>query len=362
MQDIKIISKASNIAVLHDHRDDVKLVSSSETYALVEVNRGVPGTPGAPGPGVASGGMTGQVLVKKTDDNFDTEWITINIDGVDAETLDGQDGTYYLDYNNFTNTPTIGDGVLYVNGTAGLNGDGTFTANQTTVTEISIAHDVYEYVQPTSNQTTTLSNIDFISTLTISNGHVTGGTKRNLIAGQNITISPQSNGDIEISSPDIYLSDATLSVGITSSTLTLTKNENSQVTLDVSDLYIPLISITKYIRLTTEWQDVGITSEELPTGTYIIQIFANDLGAGGTNNNEYYSGIMSWYNGETDASSELPTDEIVLHRAGGSGDAGLYLRTFRTTAGDPTNLKMQIYSNYENASSANYVFKFRKFI
>lgn len=27
--------------------------------------------------------------------------------GLDADTLDGQDGTYYLDYNNFTNTPTI---------------------------------------------------------------------------------------------------------------------------------------------------------------------------------------------------------------------------------------------------------------
>lgn len=27
--------------------------------------------------------------------------------GANADTLDGQDGTYYLDYNNFTNTPTI---------------------------------------------------------------------------------------------------------------------------------------------------------------------------------------------------------------------------------------------------------------
>lgn len=27
--------------------------------------------------------------------------------GLDADTLDGQDGTYYLNYNNFTNTPTI---------------------------------------------------------------------------------------------------------------------------------------------------------------------------------------------------------------------------------------------------------------
>ena len=30
--------------------------------------------------------------------------------GLDADTLDGQQGSYYLDYNNFTNTPTIGSG------------------------------------------------------------------------------------------------------------------------------------------------------------------------------------------------------------------------------------------------------------
>ena len=31
--------------------------------------------------------------------------------GSDADTLDSQDGTYYLDYNNFTNTPTLFDGA-----------------------------------------------------------------------------------------------------------------------------------------------------------------------------------------------------------------------------------------------------------
>lgn len=361
MQDIKIISNASNIAVLHDHRDDVKIVSSSETYALVEVNRGVPGTPGAPGPGVASGGMTGQVLVKKTDDNFDTEWITINIDGVDAETLDGQDGTYYLDYNNFTNTPTIGDGVLYVSGTSGLSGEGTFSANQIGNTEITIAHDTYTYSSLSDNASTTLSNIDFLSSLTVSNGHVIGGTKRKLLAGENITISPVNNGDVQISSVDRYVTSGSISVGVTNSTMTLVKSD-SEVIIDVTELYIPLIPFTKNFRLTTDWQDVGINGTDLPTGTYIMQLFANDVAAGGTNNNEYYSGIMSWYNGETDSSLELPTDEIVLHRAGGSGDAGLYLRTFRSEIGSTDRLKLQIYSNTENTSSANYVFKFRKFI
>lgn len=119
---------------------------------------------------------------------------------------------------------------------------------------------------------------------------------------------------------------------------------------------------TRSLRLLTDWQDVGINGADLATGTYIVQVYANDLTAGGTNNNEYYSGIMSWYSANTDSSQLQPTDEIPLHRSGGSGDGNLYLRTFRTASADPKNLKLQIYSNIEAASAANYVFKFRRVI
>lgn len=119
---------------------------------------------------------------------------------------------------------------------------------------------------------------------------------------------------------------------------------------------------TRSLRLLTDWQDVGINSDDLTTGTYIVQVYANDLTAGGTNNNEYYSGIMSWYSANTDSSQLQPTDEIPLHRSGGSSDGNLYLRTFRTASADPKNLKLQIYSNIEAASAANYVFKFRRVI
>lgn len=123
-----------------------------------------------------------------------------------------------------------------------------------------------------------------------------------------------------------------------------------------------LTTITKNLTLSTDWQDTGIKSIDLDTGTYVIQLFANDSGVGGTNTNEYYSGIMSWYNSNTDSSLELPTDEIVLHRAGAGGQGALYLRTYRTATADPDNLKLQIYSNTNNPSSSNYVFKFRKMI
>lgn len=124
-----------------------------------------------------------------------------------------------------------------------------------------------------------------------------------------------------------------------------------------------VVSITKSLTLTTEWADTGITWTDLATGTYIIQLYANDEGSGGTNNNEYYSGTMSWYAGNTVASAELPTDEITLHRAGNSGEGGLYLRTFRSNTSTTTEkLKLQIYSNSATPSASNYVFKFRRII
>lgn len=121
-----------------------------------------------------------------------------------------------------------------------------------------------------------------------------------------------------------------------------------------------IISITKSITLTTDWQDTGISGTDLATGTYVVQLYANDAGAGGSSINEYYSGVMSWWAGATNSSVELPTDEVVLHRAGGSSDAGLYLRTYRTNNNGV--LKLQIYSNQANPSASNYVFKFKRFI
>jgi hypothetical protein len=119
-------------------------------------------------------------------------------------------------------------------------------------------------------------------------------------------------------------------------------------------------SLTKTLTLTTEWQDTGIKATDLATGTYLVQLYANDSSAGGNNNNEYYSGTMSWYSGATDSSVTIPTDEIILHRAGASSDGGLYLRTYRSPSTDPSALKLQIYANIANSSSSNYVFKFRR--
>ena len=84
--------------------------TSDEGKAVVNVNgdvdnlnfdfkipRGKPGPQGPAGPGVATGGTTGQVLAKKSNTNYDTEWINPTSGGTVSvnvgETLTGEPGT-----------------------------------------------------------------------------------------------------------------------------------------------------------------------------------------------------------------------------------------------------------------------------
>ena len=62
-----------------------------------KIPRGKPGQQGPAGPGVATGGTTGQVLAKKSNTNYDTEWINPTSGGTVSvnvgETLTGEPGT-----------------------------------------------------------------------------------------------------------------------------------------------------------------------------------------------------------------------------------------------------------------------------
>ena len=56
---------------------------------------------------------------------------TTLVTNLNSDLLDNQQGTYYLDYNNFTNIPTIGNGTLSLGVSGnGLSGTASFTANQ----------------------------------------------------------------------------------------------------------------------------------------------------------------------------------------------------------------------------------------
>ena len=89
------------------------------------------------------------------------------------------------------------------------------------------SHPTYTYTTPTSGTGTTLSSVDFISTLTVVNGHVTGATKRNLVAGNNVSITAAANGDVTIASTD---TNTTYSAGTGLSLSGTTFNHSNSVT------------------------------------------------------------------------------------------------------------------------------------
>ena len=123
---------------------------------------------------------------------------------------------------------------------------------------------------------------------------------------------------------------------------------------DVDQLY----TVTVSAQLTTSWQDTGINGTDLSTGTYIVQIYA-DSDVPRYHYQEYYSGVMSWYNGGTNSNE---VDEITLHRAGHApNDGNIFLRTLRHPSGGD-NLMLQLRATHNSTSASNYIFKFRRMI
>ena len=260
---------------------DILIVSSQESPDVIEIiERGVlgpPGDTGQTGVGIPSGGSIGQFVAKRSDTNYDMEWI---------------DAPY---------TDRLVKGAYQ----AILGSDGT----------LNLPID--------ANGSSTLA-----STTTI---HIKSGSE---------TLAFDNTGHLDVPGTVTHQG--------------LAPSEG--VNID------QILTFTKSLTVDNTWQDVGISHLDLTTGTYLVQLYANDLQAGGSSNNEYYSGILSWFDGLTNSTLELPTDEIVLHRAGISGNASLFLRTYATASGSQDGLKLQIYSNSINSSAANYVFKFRRII
>ena len=121
-------------------------------------------------------------------------------------------------------------------------------------------------------------------------------------------------------------------------------------------------TIGKNLILEAGWNDTGIDSDTLAEGSYIVQLYANDIEAGGSNKHEFCTGFMSWYDGDMSSNTTILSDEIVLHRAGASREASLFLKTVRTQHPNPKKLKLQIYTTTPTSSVATYVFKFRRIL
>ena len=113
------------------------------------------------------------------------------------------------------------------------------------------------------------------------------------------------------------------------------------------------------------WTDTGIDGSDLATGTYAMQVYVDDHSVGGSHYDEYYSGMMSWFAGQTNETTHA-TDEIPVHRAGHAPNDGNV--QFRTTRGSSADLKLQVKHNeaysaaLHNSNDKKMTFKFRRLI
>ena len=62
---------------------------------------------------------------------------TTKVDNLNVDLLDGEHGSYYLDYNNLTNKPTISDAKITLSAGNGLTTGGDFTLNQSSAETIT---------------------------------------------------------------------------------------------------------------------------------------------------------------------------------------------------------------------------------
>ena len=118
-----------------------------------------------------------------------------------------------------------------------------------------------------------------------------------------------------------------------------------------------ITTISKSLTVTTSWADTGIAGTNLSTGTYAVQMYVNGSGQGGQYT-EYYSGIMSWFEGATNSTD---SDEIFLHKAGhATGGNSMFLRTVRRESS--STLKLQIACSKAFTAAVSIKFKFKKLI
>lgn len=132
----------------------------------------------------------------------------------------------------------------------------------------------------------------------------------------------------------------------------------SDFMLKSDELENNITTITKSLKVTTDWMDTGIVGNNLTSGTYIVQVKIN---SGNTLDiwDYTWSGIMTWYSDET---NDTESDEIYIHGAGHATSKEIYLRTLRTGQSSTGRLKLQIASNIAFTEAIEVTFKFKRII
>ena len=110
-----------------------------------------------------------------------------------------------------------------------------------------------------------------------------------------------------------------------------------------------ILTIVDNIAVTTDWQDTSINSNDLPAGSYMIQMISPF--------NQIFTGVMSWYAADANNGE---SEEILLHRASPDVFGTLFLRIYRSPS-TGTDMVLQI-AGTVNKETNSYTYKFRRMI
>lgn len=155
--------------------------------------------------------------------------LTLSFDGASTEYVNGEGNLV-----TFPTIPTVNNGTLTVQGTGVLGGTGTFTANQSGPTTISITHDNTSRTDTTSTGSgNTFTVVDSVTTN--ATGHVTAiNVKTQTVTDDDTTSLPIKNagGTTQFTSTDVtglrFEGGTNVTVGFTSADQTVTINSTDQ--------------------------------------------------------------------------------------------------------------------------------------
>ena len=221
------------------------------------------------------------------------------------------------------------------------------------------------------NETSTATEVGRISSLQgadVDDGQITFMTADGGSLGERVRIGP--DGVIKFNDYNSTNNTGTPTYMLgTDSSGNIVKTASSPGTSTATSLYdlIPNGAFTTTYAFTST---AGVYAEVMEsndvitaTGTYSVQMFVDDHTVGGTQYDEYYSGVMSWHATSTNDAGVGSISEITLHRAGHAGNSGImYLRTRETTSAETNRLKLEIMCNKTYTGAKNVIFKFVKLI
>jgi len=138
-----VVLAAGNV---HVTNNDIKKVRDINASGIITASTFVSNVSDGTSPlTVTSTTLVSNLNADKLDGQEGTHYLDYaNFSGIatDSDKLDSQQGSYYLDYTNFTNTPTIptvNDATLTLETSGdGISGSDTFTANQSTDTTFTV--------------------------------------------------------------------------------------------------------------------------------------------------------------------------------------------------------------------------------